>query len=229
MIAAPDRVISYTFVMANQKANSPLLGYNTNVRHDGHLFHIQTEDSGVGHPHVITHLFTEGTILATRKTPYDHLLELGDREDKIRELMKDQHKAMFVELRDGIHDEMIRSILGKPAPEPPTQAQIDARPRAVAPVQAARRQEAVSDSAPIKIVAVMPPREDETGVRVIRPSGMVAKDKPAPQAKPRETGLPRGRSIFSAPDAGGDFGEDLISDKSLDEVILSYLKDDLGE
>ncbi|MDD5306301.1 MAG: hypothetical protein PHU25_03165 [Deltaproteobacteria bacterium] len=214
--------------MATQKANSPLLGYNTNVRHDGHLFHIQTEDSGVSHPHVITHLFTEGTILATRKTPYDHLLEALDREDKIRELMKDQHKAMFVELRDGIHDETIRTILGKPAPAPPS-TQIDVGPGTSALQQTARRPGTVSDSAPIKIVAVMPPREDETGVRVVRPAGMVAKEKPAAQAKQAESSLPRGRSIFSAPDAGGDFGEDLISDKSLDEVILSYLKDELGE
>ena len=36
---------------------SPLLGFNNNVRHKGRLFHIQTEDSGVRHPHVITHLF----------------------------------------------------------------------------------------------------------------------------------------------------------------------------
>ena len=39
---------------------APLLGYNTNVRHKGKLFHIQTEDSGIGHPHIITHLFADG-------------------------------------------------------------------------------------------------------------------------------------------------------------------------
>ena len=50
--------------MPKDKPNSPLLGYNNNLKHAGKLFHIQTEDSGVDHPHVITHLFTEGTILA---------------------------------------------------------------------------------------------------------------------------------------------------------------------
>ena len=39
---------------------SPLLGYNTNVRHKGKLYHIQTEDSGVNRPHIITHLFADG-------------------------------------------------------------------------------------------------------------------------------------------------------------------------
>ena len=35
-----------------------------------------------------------------------------------------------------------------------------------------------------------------------------------------------GRSIFDTPNEDGDFGEALITDKSLDEVILSYLTDD---
>jgi hypothetical protein len=39
----------------------------------------------------------------------------------------------------------------------------------------------------------------------------------------------RGRSIFETPDTTGSFGESLISDKSLDEVILTYLKDELDE
>ena len=41
-------------------AHSPLPGYNTNVRHKGKLYHIQTEDSGINHPHIITHLFADG-------------------------------------------------------------------------------------------------------------------------------------------------------------------------
>ena len=42
------------------KVQSPLLGYNNNVRHKNRQFHIQTEDSGVNHPHIITHLFMDG-------------------------------------------------------------------------------------------------------------------------------------------------------------------------
>ena len=39
---------------------SPQLGFNNNVRHKGRVFHIQTEDSGIKHPHIITHLFADG-------------------------------------------------------------------------------------------------------------------------------------------------------------------------
>ena len=51
---------------------SPLLGYNTNVRHKGKLYHIQTEDSGIINPHVFTHLFHGGVIISTRKLVYDN-------------------------------------------------------------------------------------------------------------------------------------------------------------
>jgi hypothetical protein len=156
--------------MAKEQPHSPLLGYNTNVRHSGELFHIQTEDSGVGHPHVITHLFVEGTILATKKTSYSHLLESEDLESE-------------------------------EAPKPPSTPTKDRLPA-------------------IEI--------DAEGVRIIRPSvvkEVMRRTPPKTEPKPRSAG----RSIFDTPAEDGDFGESMITDKSLDEVILSYLADDLDE
>ena len=49
------------------KVRSPVLGYNHNVRYAGRLWHVQTEDSGVQNPHLFTHLFHDGTILATKR------------------------------------------------------------------------------------------------------------------------------------------------------------------
>ena len=40
-----------------------IIGANTNVRHRGVLFHVQTEDSGRSNPHVISHLYHQGTIV----------------------------------------------------------------------------------------------------------------------------------------------------------------------
>src|SRR5690242_7019229 len=85
---------------------SPLVGYNTNVRHKGKLYHIQTEDSGVNHPHVITHLFADGgRIIASRKTGYSEHLGAKDLQSIVKKLMQDQHKAMFIELRDCVYDD----------------------------------------------------------------------------------------------------------------------------
>lgn len=85
---------------------SPLVGYNTNVRHHGKVFHIQTEDSGLAHGHIFTHLFADGgRIVATKKTTYAHHVGTERYPGVVKKLMQAQHKAMFIALRDGLFDE----------------------------------------------------------------------------------------------------------------------------
>ncbi|HEY8492898.1 MAG TPA: hypothetical protein VIN04_03325 [Myxococcota bacterium] len=89
-----------------------LSGFNTNVRHRGVLFHVQTEDSGRNHPHVITHLYHGGTILASEKSSYRDLLEDEGLQAKVRSLMEGQHAAMLERLRSGELDELLAERLG---------------------------------------------------------------------------------------------------------------------
>jgi hypothetical protein len=95
------------------KAPSPLLGFNNNVRHKGRVFHIQTEDSGVRHPHVITHLFADGgRILKTTKTSYTEHIGQPAMADTVRAMMQEQHKSMFIALRDGQFDSLFEETGG---------------------------------------------------------------------------------------------------------------------
>ena len=80
----------------------PLLGYNPNVRHDGRLFHVQTEDSGPARPVLSTHLFIEGSILSSQRTPYS----LDEPETVTQKRMQEQHKGMLKRLRDGLFDNL---------------------------------------------------------------------------------------------------------------------------
>ncbi len=90
------------------KDPSPLLGYNNNIRHKNRVFHVQTEDSGVRHPHIITHLFMDGgRILKSVKTSYAEHLGVEKMADVVRKMMKDQHKGMLIALRDGQFDVVI--------------------------------------------------------------------------------------------------------------------------
>jgi hypothetical protein len=92
------------------KFQSPLLGYNNNVRHNGRVFHIQTEDSGVNHPHIITHLFMDGgRILKSIKRSYAEHVGTDGMSEIVRSLMKEQHKAMFISLLDGPAPESARA------------------------------------------------------------------------------------------------------------------------
>jgi hypothetical protein len=128
-----------------------ITGFNTNVRFGGRLFHVQTEDSGRRHPHVISHLYYQGL------------------ENEVRSLMERQHKAMVVRLKKGEFDTLIAERLGGQKPQ---------------------------DSAP-------PPA----------PAASAALASSAAAASP------------ASRDAARAFGEGIVSQKPLDEVILDYLVD----
>jgi hypothetical protein len=89
-----------------------LPGFNTNVRHRGVLFHVQSEDSGRAHPHIITHLYHGGTILFSEKSSYAELLDAPDLGVRVRERMEAQHRTVLGRLRAGAFDETIRDRLG---------------------------------------------------------------------------------------------------------------------
>ncbi len=87
-----------------------LTGYNHNFRHRKAVFHVQTEDAGPTRGYVVTHLFAEGGwVIGTVKTDYKYLLDTNAWTEELRDLMKTQHKAMALALRDGDFDAVIDS------------------------------------------------------------------------------------------------------------------------
>jgi len=188
---------------------SPLLGYNTNVRHRGKLYHIQTEDSGVQHPHIITHLFADGgRIVASKKTSYSQHVGVEDLKTFVKKMMQDQHKGMLISLRDGAFDEsegLVETAVGgtpavnvaKPVPMPVAPAPVNPAP--------AKIDYGAFDRAAAKL----------TGEKSSRFQPLQTPRGAAPVAKPKSP-----ESIF---------GGDVLSEKSLDEVILSYLASDLDD
>ena len=183
------------------KTQSPLLGYNTNIRHKGKVFHIQTEDSGILKPHVMTHLFADGgRILKSQKTSYAHLLETDDLATQVKKLMQDQHKAMFLALREGQFDEV-------------------AGVNATAPVSASDLVESAvttGESDPVLPGA---------------PTPLIPADRisvaPGPPPPPRSNlpAVPPPLPLVAK--RGPQFGEALVSERSLDEVILAFLDEEL--
>src|SRR6188508_290203 len=105
-----------------------LTGFNNNVRYRGMRFHIQTEDSGVSRPHIITHLFADGGyVIKSLRTDYAEYVDHPERVSVVTRLMRDQHRAMALELRDGKLDATIDRIT--PAPAEAEDADVDAGPK----------------------------------------------------------------------------------------------------
>lgn len=114
---------------------SAQMGFNHNFRHLGFLFHVQTEDTGPHSGHVETNLLCDGAVVASKRTPLPPAATASDT----RSLMRDQHKTVLRELRDGLWDEKIRDVIGhaicagtRPLPPIPTPV------RAPAPVELPR-------------------------------------------------------------------------------------------
>ncbi len=284
------------------KSPSPLLGYNNNVRHKGKVFHIQTEDSGVKYGHIITHLFMDGgRILKSVKTSYSEYIQNERMGEIVREMMKQQHKAMFIALRDGKFDALMGSEASAPAtgaveraaapspapaavrdgaaPEaplgsppavpaakgsgevlPPTLRQsleemmldadaverAGATPQVGSPVLRSNadlppppanlfREKGVTGKYRSTAPAAPPPPEGTSPVpapstpAAPAPARPIAR-APAAPAVERRYAPTRPAAIFgqARPQQGKSiFGEDVLSDKSLDEVILNYLAEDL--
>jgi hypothetical protein len=175
-----------------QNFEKPVVGYNHNVKHRGRLFHIQTEDSGVKNPHVITHVFVGGNVIATKKISYADILDAENLPDAVRQLMEMQHKEILRNLINGVYDDLDPATT---APHyQPGEISLPATP---APAPPLNRRGAES------------PRS-ATVLKPLVPKAPAAKNAPAPPT-PKESPVDT------------LFGEDLISEKSLDEVILNYL------
>lgn len=198
-------------------APPPLLGFNNNVRHRGKIFHIQTEDSGVERPRIVTHLFADGgRIIKTTRTDYSEHLGRDDMSAVVRGLMKEQHKAMFIALRAGELDDLLaQANRGEGATAPLNAEREPSHPGVVSVVPSStgsdRSARSVKPSSPAR-----GRRSNRASARAKQRAGRYAASRPA--------------AIFGdAPPSKNIFGDEVISEKSLDEVILSYLADDLDD
>lgn len=250
------------------KPPSPLVGFNNNVKHKGRIFHVQTEDSGIKRPHIVTHLFADGgRILKSTRTDYSEHLGRKDMPAVVRRMMKEQHKAMFIALRDGQLDDVIDRNYG-PSGEGAAPADVTPIPLSTPSKRKSKPPPTLPDM-PLAEAMAIPPHDDPSKRRAPSPTltDLVLADLETAQTRPAASvrslannggkptakgtpvlgtpampgaiatsaryAAPRPAAIFSPPapaePAPSLFGRPSISEQSLDEVILSYLAEDLDE
>ncbi len=102
------------------------MGFNNNIKYADQVFHVQTEDSGLDQPHIVTHLFADGgRIIKSHKRSYAAEVSRADVAEYVRSLMKAQHLEMVLALRESRFDEVIagRKIGGMDVLEHPPQVE----------------------------------------------------------------------------------------------------------
>ena len=176
-----------------------VVGFNHNFRYKGVIYHIQTEDSGLKSPNIVTLLYQGGTILASKKTSYADITKVDNLAQVVEELMKEQHKAMLRSLKAGEFDAVIERY------------------------QARRRMEDTPGAGGTAALrdrpAVRSPAAQQAKPPGVGPTAPDSTPLPAPQGKPElpaaKKRRPQDAPVAKAPSP--------TIKQSLDDMILSYL------
>ena len=119
-------------------------GFNTDVNHEGCVYHVQTEDRGKQNPFLESLVYIGGTIVAKKSTPYLEQLEQGASEETIAGLLKRQHQVIIAAIKAGRIEDLIRHSSKESRADKP------AEPRPVSHPDKAPQQPVISYTEPIK-------------------------------------------------------------------------------
>lgn len=81
-----------------------ITGFNTDIKHNEKVYHIQTEDKGLQNPYIESLVYVGGEILASKKTSYAEQAGAGVDEKWIGSLMEQQHRTMIAAIKRGRFD-----------------------------------------------------------------------------------------------------------------------------
>jgi hypothetical protein len=88
-----------------------ITGFNTDIEYNGVTYHVQTEDKGVETPLILSLVYNRGTILASKRSPYDDLLNGGLDEKQLAERLQKQHKLICAAVKAGRIEDLKRMTM----------------------------------------------------------------------------------------------------------------------
>lgn len=112
-----------------------ITGYNTDVEHNGVVYHVQTEDKGTAVPLILSLVYVGGAILASKRSPYDDLMSAGLDQGVLADRLQRQHKLICAAIHAGRIEDLKRMGQGegkRPGESEPEPAQESASPATVA-------------------------------------------------------------------------------------------------
>ena len=107
-----------------------ITGHNTDVEHDGVVYHVQTEDKGLETPIVLSLVYTGGAILASKRSSYRDLIAAGFDEAVLTERLQRQHRLICAAINAGRIEDLKK--MGAPPRHPPQTVAPPAAPAVVA-------------------------------------------------------------------------------------------------
>lgn len=83
-----------------------ITGFNTDIEHNGVVYHVQTEDKGLDSPIILSLVYVGGTILASKRSPYEDLIASGFSDEVLAERLKRQHRLICAAINSGRIDDL---------------------------------------------------------------------------------------------------------------------------
>ncbi|HEX8457129.1 MAG TPA: hypothetical protein VF656_07530 [Pyrinomonadaceae bacterium] len=148
-----------------------ITGFNTDIEFEGVVYHVQTEDKGLETPLILSLVYVGGAILASKRSPYQDLINEGFDPLVLNERLQRQHKLICAAVKAGRIDDLKRLSPGGAE---------DASAKKSAPAKApAKKTEAARTPAPKHEAA--PEREAPPVVAAPVTVAPVASDASAPK------------------------------------------------
>jgi hypothetical protein len=123
MLIDREKMLVLTFMQTRlpvgfeRPLNTVITGFNTDIEHDGVVYHVQTEDKGLDSPIILSLVYVGGTILASKRSPYKDLIAEGFSDEVLAERLKRQHRLICAAINSGRIDDLKKmSGRGKQAP-----------------------------------------------------------------------------------------------------------------
>ncbi|MGA9770914.1 MAG: hypothetical protein WBV94_17870 [Blastocatellia bacterium] len=217
-----------------------ITGFNTDVRYEGNIYHVQTEDRGQDNPFLESLVYIGGTIVAKKSTPYREQLSNGATEEMISSLLKRQHQIIIAAIKAGRIEDLIRhSAKAESLKEPrPKQSKPKAvsgnleQPRPALQSQPAPQPQPAAQSQPplrtdIKTTALL------GRPRTVEPPPALPVEREAPKNRTAPLGSPaflkefnqsRNPANFETPSTSSSNQSSNVAGLDLDQVISDYLK-----
>ncbi len=85
-----------------------ITGFNTDIEHNGTIYHVQTEDKGLNSPIILSLVYVGGAILASKRSPYDDLIADGFNAQVLAERLQRQHKLLCAAISAGRIEDLKR-------------------------------------------------------------------------------------------------------------------------
>ncbi|HEU4834874.1 MAG TPA: hypothetical protein VFS90_10680 [Pyrinomonadaceae bacterium] len=201
-----------------------ITGFNTDIEHEGVVYHVQTEDKGLDSPIILSLVYVGGTILASKRSPYEDLIASGFSDEVLAERLKRQHRLICAAINSGRIDDL-KKMSGRPKGAPSRQEAGEAEIAAAeaAPDVETTAAEAVEEPFEIEYWPVSqewvppPPPADEELAAAMEP-GMEPRYEPV-EITPREP-EPEPEPVRE------DVEEELVTEPALEEGLFITLLDD---